>query len=320
MAEELDRLDTEGRLPEAADLDQLTTLEQLELMGRQDQMAVEAVAAARAQLARAVDLAAERLRSGGRLIELGAGTPGRLAVLDAAECGPTFGVDERVIAVMAGGSDAVRNAIERNEDDFDLGVADVRNRNLGPDDVVIAVSASGRTPYVLGAVEVARESGALTIAVVNNPGSALASICDVAIEALTGPEIISGSTRLKAGTAQKLVLNTISTLVMVRLGRTYGDLMVDVRASNAKLRRRAQRMVMEATGASEGDVAAALEAAGGEATVALVMLLAEVDADTARARLAAVYGHVREAAATPRSASVCAGVDQRVMGSGREDS
>jgi N-acetylmuramic acid 6-phosphate etherase len=297
MAEELDRLDTEGRLPEAADLDQMTTREQVELMGRQDRVAVEAVAAARDELARAVDLAAERLRGGGRLIELGAGTPGRLAVLDAAECGPTFGADERVIAVMAGGSDAVRNAIERSEDDFDLGVADVRNLGVGPADVVVAVSASGRTPYVLGAVGVAQQEGALTIAVVNNPGSALAAVCDVAIEALTGPEIISGSTRLKAGTAQKLVLNTISTLVMVRLGRTYGDLMVDVRASNAKLRRRAQRIVMEATGASEDAVSAALEAAGGEAKVALVMLLAGVEADSARSRLAAADGHVRQAAA-----------------------
>lgn len=296
MAEELDRLDTEGRLPEAADLDQMPTREQVELMGWQDRVAVEAVAAARDELARAVDLAAERLRGGGRLIELGAGTPGRLAVLDAAECGPTFGADERVIAVMAGGSDAVRNAIERSEDDFDLGVADVRNLGVGPADVVVAVSASGRTPYVLGAVEVARQAGALTIAVVNNPGSALAAVCDVAIEALTGPEIISGSTRLKAGTAQKLVLNTISTLVMVRLGRTYGDLMVDVRASNAKLRRRAQRIVMEATGASEDSVSTALESAGGEAKVALVMLLAGVDADTARSRLAAADGHVRPAA------------------------
>ncbi|HEX5996696.1 MAG TPA: N-acetylmuramic acid 6-phosphate etherase [Jiangellales bacterium] len=297
MAEELDRLDTEGRLPEAADLDRMSTLEQLELMSRQDRVAVEAVAAARGQLALAVDLAAERLRHGGRLIELGAGTPGRLAVLDAAECGPTFGVDERVIAVMAGGSDAVRNAIERSEDDFDLGVRDVRNLGVGPDDVLVAVSASGRTPYVLGAAEVARDQGTLTIAVVNNPGSALAAICDVAVEALTGPEVISGSTRLKAGTAQKLVLNTISTLVMVRLGRTYGDLMVDVRASNAKLRRRAQRIVREATGAPERTVGAALEAAGGEAKVALVMLLAGVDAGVARTRLADAQGHVRRAAA-----------------------
>ena len=296
MPDELDRLDTEGRLAEAADLDLMSTVDQLELMSLQDERAVAAVSAARKQLAAAIDAAAARLGSGGRLIELGAGTPGRLAFLDAAECGPTFGVDDRVVAVLAGGAEALRSAIERSEDDFDLGVSDLRGLDVGPDDVVVAVSASGRTPYVLGAIEVARESGALTIAVVNNPGSALASICDLAIEALTGPEVIAGSTRLKAGTAQKLVLNTLSTLVMVRLGRTYGDLMVDVRASNAKLRRRAQRIVAEATGASAAEVTAALEAAGGEVKVAVVMLLAAVDAAAARDRLAAVDGHIRAAA------------------------
>lgn len=296
MAEDLDRLDTEGRLPEAADLDRMSTLEQLELMGRQDRMAVEAVAAARPQLARAIDLAADRLRRGGRLIELGAGTPGRLAVLDAAECGPTFGADDQVIAVMAGGMQAMSDAIEGSEDDFALGVSDVQRLSVGAADVVVAVSASGRTPYVLGALAVAREAGALTVGVVNNRGSALAGMCDVAIEAPTGPEIVSGSTRLKAGTAQKLVLNSLSTLVMVKLGRTFGDLMVDARASNAKLRRRAHRTVMEGSGAADGEVAAALEESDGEVKVALVMLLAGVDAEQARARLAAADGHVRLAA------------------------
>ena len=297
MAEDLDGLDTEGRLPEAMELDRLTTLEQLELMGRQDQIAVDAVAAARPQLARAIDLAAPRLRQGGRLIELGAGTPGRLAVLDAAECGPTFGADGQVIAVMAGGMLAMSNAIEGSEDDLALGVSDVCDLAVSEIDVVVAVSASGRTPYVLGAVELAREHGALTVGVVNNTGSALAAMCDIAIEVPTGPEIISGSTRLKAGTAQKLVLNSISTLVMVRLGRTYGDLMVDARASNAKLRRRAHRIVMEGSGASEAEVSTALEAAGGEVKVALVMLLAGLGVAEARTRLASADGHVRAAAA-----------------------
>ncbi len=300
MAEDLDRLDTEGRLPEAADLDRMSTMEQLALMGRQDRIAVEAVAAARPQLAQAIDLAAERLRRGGRLIELGAGTPGRLAVLDAAECGPTFGADDQVIAVMAGGMQAMRDAIEGSEDDFALGVSDVRQLAVGADDVVVAVSASGRTPYVLGALELSREVGALTVGVVNNRGSVLAGMCDVAIEVPTGPEIVSGSTRLKAGTAQKLVLNSISTLVMVKLGRTFGDLMVDVRASNAKLRRRAHRTVMEGSGAADAEVAAALEDADGEIKVALVMLLAGVNAEQARARLAASGGHVRRAAASDR--------------------
>jgi len=295
MVKDLDGLDTEGRLPEAADLDRMSTAEQLELMGRQDRMALDAVAAARPQLERAIDLAAERMHRGGRLIEVGAGTPGRLAVLDAAECGPTFGADDQVIAVMAGGMRAMRNAIEGSEDDFALGSSDIRALPITESDVVVAVSASGRTPYVLGAVETARETGALSVAVVNNKGSALAAACDIAIEAITGPEIVSGSTRLKAGTAQKLVLNSISTLVMVQLGRTFGDLMVDARASNAKLRHRAHRIVMEGSGASDSEVGSALAAADGEVKVALVMLLASVDAATARDRLAAAQGHVRVA-------------------------
>ncbi len=297
MPDELDGLDTEGRLAAARRLDQMSTREQVQLMSQQDAVAVAAVAAAGEQLAVAIDEAVTRLRRGGRLIELGAGTPGRLAVLDVAECGPTFGADERVLAVIAGGPSAFAKALERSEDDVELGRSDVRELGLGPDDVVVAVSASGRTPYVMGAVEVAREAGALTVAVVNNPGSALAANCDLAIEALTGPEVISGSTRLKAGTAQKLVLNTISTLVMVQLGRTYGDLMVDMRASNTKLRRRAQRIVREATGASDAAAAAAFDAAEGETKVAIVMLLAGVDAEAARQRLAAAGGHLRHATA-----------------------
>ncbi|PZF85264.1 N-acetylmuramic acid 6-phosphate etherase [Jiangella anatolica] len=295
---DLDRLATEGRLPAAADLDLRSTREQVDLMAAQDRVAVDAVAANRDRLVEAIDQTVARLRRGGRLIEVGAGTPGRLAVLDAAECGPTFGVDERqVVAVMAGGFDAVRSATEHDEDDHDGGRDDLAALGVGPDDVVVAVSASGRTPYVLGALAAARAGGAYTVAVVNNPGSPIAAACAVAVEALTGPEVLAGSTRLKAGTAAKLVLNTISTLVMVQLGHTHGDLMIDVRASNDKLRRRAQRIVQEATGESADAVAAALAASGDETKTATVMLLAGVDADEARARLAAAGGHVRAAIA-----------------------
>ncbi|MGH8775480.1 MAG: N-acetylmuramic acid 6-phosphate etherase, partial [Jiangellaceae bacterium] len=241
--------------------------------------------------------AVQRMRRGGRLVEVGAGTPGRLAVLDAAECGPTFGIDDgQVVALMAGGDGAVREAVEHGEDDEDGGRADLFGLGVTADDVIVAVSASGRTPYVLAAAEAARSVGALTVAVVNNPNSPIAAACDIAIEVLTGPEVVSGSTRLKAGTAQKLVLNAISTITMVQLGHTYGDLMVDLRATNEKLRWRAQRIVAEATGASASDVAAALAAGGGEAKVATVMLLAGIDADVARRRLEAADGHVREAA------------------------
>jgi N-acetylmuramic acid 6-phosphate etherase len=297
MAEMLDALETEGRLGEAADLDRMSTTEQVMLMSRQDLVAAAAVAAAHDSIVNAVDATVERLRRGGRLIELGAGTPGRLAVLDAAECGPTFGIEDgQVIAVMAGGIGAVREAVEDGEDDEQGGRADLLRLDVTPDDVIVVVSASGRTPYVLAAAAAARERGALTIAVVNNPGSPIAAACDQAIEVLTGPEVVSGSTRLKAGTAQKLVLNAISTLTMVQLGHTYGDLMVDLRGRNEKLRRRAQRIVAEATGASEAAVATALAESDGDAKVATVMLLAGIDAEVAHRRLEAADGHVRKAA------------------------
>ncbi|HEY8473133.1 MAG TPA: N-acetylmuramic acid 6-phosphate etherase [Natronosporangium sp.] len=294
--EQLAGLATEGRLAEAADLDLLPTGAQVALLCAQDRAAVAAVEAARDQLVAAIDAAAERLRRGGRLIEVGAGTPGRLAVLDAAECYPTFGVDEGlVIGIIAGGPGALTRAAEYGEDDRPAGAADLARVEVGPADVVVAVSASGRTPYVRGALEAANAAGALTIGVVNNPNSPIAAECDLPVEVLTGPEVVSGSTRLKAGTAQKLVLNTISTLLMVKLGHTYGDLMINVRASNSKLRWRTQRVVAQATGAAPERVTEALAAAGGDARVATVMLLAGVDVEAARQRLAAAGGHVRTA-------------------------
>ena len=292
----LDALETEGRLPAAADLDRLPTRRQVALMAQQDMAAVAAVAAAGDQIAAAVDAIAERLRAGGRLLYVGAGTPGRLAVLDAAECPPTFGTaDGRVVAIMAGGATAASAAVEDVEDDAEAGRRDLGDRGVTATDAVVGISASGRTPYVLAAIQLARRVGALTIGVVNNPGSALAAAADMAIEVRTGPEVLSGSTRLKAGTAHKLVLNALSTLTMVALGHTYADLMVDVRATNTKLRRRAERIVANATGASSADVTAALDAAGGAAKVAVVSLLAGVDTAEATRRLESARGHVRAA-------------------------
>lgn len=292
----LDALETEGRLASAADLDLLPTRRQVALMAQQDMAAVAAVDAAGAQIAAAVDAIAQRLRTGGRLLYVGAGTPGRLAVLDAAECPPTFGTaDGRVVAIMAGGATATSAAVEDVEDDAEAGRRDLGDRGVTATDAVVGISASGRTPYVLAAIQLARQVGALTIAVVNNPGSALAAAADMAIEVRTGPEVLSGSTRLKAGTAQKLVLNALSTLTMVALGHTYADLMIDVRATNTKLRRRAERIVANATGASSADVTAALDAAGGAAKVAVVSLLAGVDTAEATRRLEAARGHVRAA-------------------------
>lgn len=304
----LDGLATEGRLPAAADLDRLRTDAQVALMCAQDRVAVQAVEAARGQLVAAIDAAADRLRRGGRLIEVGAGTPGRLAVLDAAECRPTFGVDEgQVLGIMAGGSDALPRAVETGEDDRGAGAADLAAVAVGAGDVVLAVSASGRTPYVRGALAAAAAAGALTVGVVNNPESPIAAECDLVVEVLTGAEVVSGSTRLKAGTAQKLVLNTFSTLLMVKLGHTYGDLMINLSGSNSKLRWRAQRIVAAATGAPAAEAAAALAAADGEVKVATVMLLAGVGAGPARRRLAAARGHVRAAVAAATGSAGVAG-------------
>ena len=294
----LDHLATEGRLPAARDLYLRPTRELVALFAAEDAHAVAAVAAAGDQIAAAVDLVVAGMQRGGRLVYVGAGTPGRLAVTDAAECRPTFGLpDGRVVAVMAGGDDAMSRAAERGEDDADAGRDDLVAIGLRAEDVVVGITASGRTPYVASALAHARSVGVPTVAVVNNPGSPIGEAADVAIVADTGPELLSGSTRLKAGTAQKLILNTISTLTMVQLGRTFGDLMVDVQANNAKLVARARGIVVAATGADHDAADAALTAAGGRAKVAIVALLADADVAEAAARLAATDGHVRAAAA-----------------------
>jgi N-acetylmuramic acid 6-phosphate etherase len=243
----------------------------------------DAVARANDQIAAAIDAIVERLERGGRLVYVGAGTSGRIAASDAAECGPTFSTDL---------IDAVHTEVEAEEDDADLAQLEV-----GANDVVLGVSASGRTPYTLGALGRANEAGALTIGLACATGSELARTADLAIVVDVGPEFISGSTRMKAGTAQKLVLNTISTVTMVKLGKTFGNLMVDVAPSNEKLRARARTAVALATDAPENEVSAAMAAAGGDAKVAIVSLLAGVDAETARSRLNDARGVVREAVA-----------------------
>ena len=243
---------------------------------------------AAAELAAAIDAIVERLQGGGRLVYVGAGTSGRLALADAAECVPTFGLEAgRVLALAV--------IDEADEDDEAAGAAAVAAAGIGPADAVVAVSASGRTPYVVSALRAAREAGALTVAVVCAEDAPLAELAEHEILVVVGPEVVAGSTRMKAGTAQKLVLNTISTVSMIRLGRTYGNLMVDVVASNAKLRARARRTVGLATDVSEADVDAALAAADGDAKVAIVSLLTGLDPAAARARLGAAGGAVRRA-------------------------
>lgn len=293
---ELDRLVTEARDASGADLDLRSTAELVELMNAADATVAAAVAAAGETIAAAVDTIAGRLRQGGRLLYVGAGTSGRLAAVDAAECESTFSIQPgQVVALVAGGPLSPPTAQEAAEDDDRAGAAELAALDVTAVDAVVGISASGRTPYVLGALREAAARGALTAAIVSAPDSELGRLADHEIVVVVGPEVLTGSTRLKAGTAQKLVLNTISTIVMIRLGKTFGNLMVDVYATNEKLRARVRRIVREATGAPPEAVERALAEAGGEAKVAIVTLLAGIDADSARARLAAAQGAVRTA-------------------------
>ena len=291
----LEKLVTEGRLAQDADYDELSTRELLGLVNREDAIVPAAVAAAGDELAAAIDAIVAKLRGGGRLVYVGAGTSGRLAALDAEECESTFSTAPgQVTAIVAGaslGSSAERDAAEDDE----AAGADAVRALVNAGDAVVGVSASGRTPFVVGALEAAAAAGALTVCVVSVPDSELARIAEHEVSVVVGPEIVAGSTRLKAGTAQKLVLNSISTLSMIRLGKTYGDLMVDVASTNEKLRVRARRAVSLATGASDDAVDAALAAAGGDAKVAIVSLLGDVDAEAARAQLERAAGNIRRA-------------------------
>jgi N-acetylmuramic acid 6-phosphate etherase len=296
LTEDFGKLITEGRRPDLSDLDRLPTTGLVRLMNAEDALVPEAVGRASEAISTAIDAIAERLAAGGRLVYVGAGTAGRIGALDAAECPPTFNAPpEQVVSLMAGGESAFSAAVEGAEDRTEEGAADIERLGVGERDAVVGVSASGRTPYVLGAVERARRAGALTIGVSCNPDSRLGALVEHPIEVVVGPEFIAGSTRLKAGTAQKLVLNMISTITMVRLGKTYGNLMVDLRATNSKLRDRARRIVALATGADGAELDEALSAADGEVKPAIVMLLAGVSADEARRRLTEHGGRVRGA-------------------------
>ncbi|MCM6776414.1 N-acetylmuramic acid 6-phosphate etherase [Nocardia sp. CDC159] len=293
---EFGALTTEAVDPSTADLDTMPVEKLLRTMNAADASVAPAVAQAIPQIARAVERIVEARRSGGRMLYVGAGTSGRIGVLDASECPPTFGTDpSEVLGIIAGGPAALTRSIEGAEDDADRGGADLAAVALGADDVVVALAASGRTPYAIGALRYARSIGAGTVAVSCNRRAELSEHADVAIEIATGPEVLTGSTRLKAGTAQKLVCNMISTAVMVRSGKVYGNLMVDLNPSNTKLRDRARRIVAEATGVDTAAAAALLDAAGGHSKTAIVMQLTGVDADQARRLLHAAHGFVRAA-------------------------
>ncbi|WP_433086107.1 N-acetylmuramic acid 6-phosphate etherase [Dactylosporangium sp. CA-052675] len=287
---------TEERNPHTVYIDQLPTLDMLRLINAEDAKVAPAVSAVLPDVAEAVELAVTALRTGGRMHYFGAGTSGRMAVLDAAELHPTFGVGyERVVAHIAGGLPALHTAAEGVEDDAELGAAAAAELVAG--DLAVGATASGATPYVGGALRAARAAGAGTVLISANPNAPLAELADVVIAVDTGPEAITGSTRMKAGTAQKLVLNALSTAVMVRLGRTYSNLMTDMVASNHKLRGRQVRMLAQATGLPAEACTAALAEAGGESKVALVALLAQTPAANARRALERSDGVVHAALA-----------------------
>ena len=297
---DLSQLTTEARNPRTAELDAMSTLDMVTAMNDEDRHVADAVRHELPRIAQAIDAIAARMHKGGRLIYAGAGTSGRLGVLDAAECPPTFSADARqVVGLIAGGPNAFLKAVEGAEDDPALGAADVRALAPTHKDTVVGIAASGRTPWVVGALQAARAAGAFTVAVVCNRGSAVAAAAELPIEVVTGPEVLTGSTRLKAGTATKLVLNMLSTGAFVRLNKVHGNLMVDLQATNAKLKARAQRIVEQATGCEPATAGELLARCDGDVKAAIVVQQKRVEPHVARTLLFTHDGSVRAALAAP---------------------
>ncbi|PTA95976.1 N-acetylmuramic acid 6-phosphate etherase [Kluyvera sp. Nf5] len=292
----LGALVSETRNPETMDLDALTTIELVNRFNQQDTLVAQAVKATLPEVARAVDAAVLALKAGGRIIYMGAGTSGRLGVLDASECPPTFGVPHGlVVGLIAGGPGALLKAVEGAEDNAQLGEDDLKALSLNAADLVVGLAASGRTPYVIGGLKYANAVGCTTVAISCNPDSPIAHEADIAISPVVGPEALTGSTRLKSGTAQKLVLNMISTGAMVKFGKVYQNLMVDMKATNIKLVDRACRMVVEATGVTRDVAESVLKQTDFDVKPAILMVLTGLDAPAARAKLTAHQGFLRAA-------------------------
>jgi len=292
----LGKLTTEARNPLTVGLDSLSTFEIVQLINAEDAKVAQAVGAVTTDIAEAIDIIADRLSQGGRLIYTGAGTSGRLGVLDAVECPPTFNTEpELVVGLIAGGPEGLLCAIEGAEDSTEMGRQDLQNLALTNRDVVVGIAASGRTPYVIGGLDYARETGAFAIGFSCNQDSALIPHADLNIIPVVGPEVLSGSTRLKAGTATKMVLNMLTTGAMVRMGKTYSNLMVDLCATNEKLGERAQRIVKELTSCSISEARILLERCDGEVKTAIVAQNLDISPDAARDRLDSVGGHLRRA-------------------------
>lgn len=287
---------TEEANPKTRDIDRRSTIEIIKLISHEDKTVAEAVSGVLERVAQAVDLIVERLRSGGRLIYVGTGTSGRLGVLDASEIPPTFGASaDVVIGIIAGGFDALRRSAEAAEDDPEQAARDLQSHKAAAADVVVGISASGNTPYTLGAVEYAKKAGIATVAVTCNPDSQMAAVVDVSIAPVVGPEVLAGSSRMKAGTAQKMILNMLSTATMIKLGWVYSNLMSNLRATNAKLRRRACGVLAEETGISDEEAVRTFEAAGEDLRIALLMTRASLSHEDAQRLLDSHKGSVRSA-------------------------
>ncbi|GEM02186.1 N-acetylmuramic acid 6-phosphate etherase [Halolactibacillus halophilus] len=292
---DLTKLTTEKRNPRTMDLDALSYREILTIMNDEDQLVPQAIQSVIPAIERAIEIIVERFNRGGRLIYMGAGTSGRLGVLDAAECPPTFGTDPgMVIGLIAGGKEAFTEAIEGAEDSEVLGKEDLIHLNLTDNDVVVGLAASGRTPYVIGGLRYANDVGAHTIAISCNKGSAIGKEAKLPIEAEAGPEVLTGSTRLKAGTTQKLILNMLSTVSMIGMGKVYENLMVDVKRSNEKLERRALNIIKEATEVNDEVAEKALKESQGQVKVAITMILLNVNQSVAVKALSETNGHIRQ--------------------------
>lgn len=293
---DLNRMTTETRNQASLELDRMTPLEVVTLMNDEDAKVPLAIKPHLEEIAQAVQWCIESLEKGGRIIYMGAGTSGRLGVVDASECPPTFGVpSDMVVGLIAGGPNAFIKAVEGAEDSKELGMNDLKDIGLEKKDTVVGLAASGRTPYVIGGLEYANRLGCRTVAISCNEGCAMGKVAKLAIEVIVGPEVLTGSTRLKSGTAQKLVLNMISTASMVGIGKCYKNLMVDVMQSNEKLHVRAQNIVMEVTGVSRDEAKDVLEKSSGSVKKAIVMIMADCSREEAEAKLEVSKGHVREA-------------------------
>jgi len=293
---ELEQLVSEGRNPETMDIDLLPSIDIVARINAEDKRVAWAVEAVLPEVAQAVDRIVAAFAKGARLIYFGAGTSGRIGVLDASECPPTFRVPPTmVVGMIAGGDGALRRSIEGAEDSAELGERDLRDIDLSADDVVVGIAASGRTPYVIGGLSYARKLGATTVALSCNPHSTIAGLADIAISPVVGPEALTGSTRMKAGTAEKLVLNMLTTASMIRIGKTYQNLMVDLNVSNEKLLARAVRIVMQAAGCTKDEARHALEKTGNDVKLAILIVMTGMPLDEARRSLAGARGFLRKA-------------------------